>query len=176
MDNIFTYFIESPEKEFYIRELARKTKKSPTTISKYLRQLKRGNLVKSEKKFNHILYKSNQENPLYRQKKIFYNIEKLQKSGLIEYLQEQLNFPEAVILYGSFAKGENIKKSDIDILAVSILKKEVNLERFEKILSHKIHLFIHSKNEIEKMKEKNKELLNSFINGTILYGYWELFR
>jgi len=37
-------------------------------------------------------------------------------------------------------------------------------------------LVIYSKSEIEKMKMKNKELLNNFINGIVLEGFWELFR
>jgi len=48
------------------------------------------------------------------------------------------------------------------------LMKEINLEKFEKKIGHKIQIFVHSKNEIEKMKKDNKELLNNFINGIVI--------
>ena len=50
-DKILEYFFEEPNKEFYVRELARLLKKSPTTISKYLLYLKREGLLTSSNKF-----------------------------------------------------------------------------------------------------------------------------
>ena len=51
-----------------------------------------------------------------------------------------------------------------------------NLLLFEKKLGHEIQLFVHSVSDIERMKDKNKELLNSFINGIVIHGYLEVFR
>lgn len=51
-----------------------------------------------------------------------------------------------------------------------------DLNRFEKILHHKVSLFLFSRERIEKMKVGNKELLNNLVNGIILRGFWELFR
>ena len=84
--------------------------------------------------------------------------------------------PEAIILFGSFAKAENIGRSDIDLLVITPAKKEVNIEKYEKNLNHKVQLFLHAKKDIEDMKNKNPKLLNNFINGVKIYGYWELFR
>lgn len=176
MDNLLEHFIKEPEREFHVRELAKLTKKSPTTVSKYLNLYKKEQLLACKNKLNHLLYKANIENKAFKDAKLFYNIKKLTSSGLIEYLDEEFNKPEAIILFGSFRKAENIAVSDIDILVVTPIKKEVNLSRFEKYLGHKIQLFLHSSKEIEVMKVKNKELLNSFINGFVLHGFWEIFK
>ena len=176
MVNILKYFIEEPEREFHIRELARLTKKSPTTISKYLKNYKKRKILISKERFNHVLYKANTENRAYKDIKLWYNLKKIRKSGLIDYLIEEYNYPEAIILFGSFKKAENIPKSDIDLLIITPLKKRINLEKFEKRLNHEIQLFIHSSKEIDIMKTKNKELLNSFINGLVLEGYWEIYK
>src|SRR3989344_4808251 len=82
----------------------------------------------------------------------------------------------AIVLFGSFAKGEDAEKSDIDLLVITSAKKELNLDIFDKKLGRKIQLFLFSEKEIEKMKESNKELLNSLINGIILYGFFEVFK
>lgn len=176
MDNILQLFIREPEKEFHVRQISKIVKKSPTTISKYLKNLEKQGILESEKKLNHLLFKANLNNERFKQIKLNYNLVTIKESGIIEYLEKELNSPKAIILFGSFAKAENNKKSDVDILIISELKKHLSLEKFEKKIGNNIQIFIHSESEIEKIKQKNKELLNSWINGIILYGFWELFK
>jgi predicted nucleotidyltransferase len=176
MDSLLEYFFEEPEREFHVRELANLARKSPTTISKYLDALKRKGFLLSRNKLNHLLFKANIENRFFKGRKISRNIEKINSSKLIEHLNDKYNHPEAIILFGSFSKGGNTKKSDLDLLVITPIKKELSLEKFEKSIRHKIHIFAYSSTEIKKMKTKNKELLNSFINGIIIEGYWEVFR
>lgn len=176
MDRLLDFFIKEPEREFHVRELARLTKKSPTTISKYLTKLKKDKILISKRKLNHLLFKANIENKSFKDLKLSFNIRKIRDSGLINYINDQFNHPEAIILFGSFAKAENIPSSDIDILIISPSKKNINLQKYEKILQHSIQLFVHSKVEIDKMKIKNKELLNNWINGIVLEGFWEIFK
>lgn len=176
MDNVLEYFIKNPEKEFHIRELAKLTRRSPTTISKYLKNFEKQNLLKSRKKFKHILFKANTDSLSFKDLKIYTNINNLRRSGLIEYLIDEFNHPETIVLFGSYRKGEDIQISDIDILTITTLKKKIDLEKFEKFLNRKIQLFLYSNNEIDKMKTNNKELLNNMINGIVLYGFWEVFK
>jgi len=176
MDNTLKVFLENPEKEFHVRYLSKLLKKSPTTISKYLKKFEKEKILKSEKKLNHLLFKANTQNQIFKQLKSNYNLNLLKNSGLIDYLVKKFNYPEAIILFGSFAKGENFPKSDIDLLVISPSKKDINLTKFEKKIGHKIQMFIRSKKETETMRTKNKELLNSIINGIVVYGFWELFK
>ncbi len=177
MDNqILIFFIKEPEKEFHVRQLSKLLKKSPTTISKYLKNLEKKGILKSDKRFNHLLFKADNENKKFKKLKLNYNLELLEDSGLIDYLVKEFNHPESIVLFGSFAKAENRSKSDIDLLIVSPLKKEIKLNKFEKRLGNKIQLFVHSKKEIEKIKSKNRELLNSWINGIVIHGYFEVFK
>jgi len=176
VDNLLDFFIKNPEKEFHVRELSKLLKKSPTTISKYLKDLERKKILVSEKKLNHLLFMANTKSNSFKQIKLNHNLNFLHNSGLINYLIKEFNYPEAIVLFGSYAKAENTIQSDIDLLIISSSKKRVNLEKFEKKIESKIQLFIHSKEEIKKMKEKNKELLNSWINGIVIYGYLEMFK
>lgn len=176
MDKILEYFIKEPEREFCIRELARLIKRSPTTISKFLSKYKKELLLLSREKFNHLLYKADIKNPKFKDLKLYYNVKRIRESGLIDFLVKEFNHPEAIVLFGSFRKAENIPKSDVDILIVTPLKKQVNLKKFEKNLDHNIQLFLHSNQEINRMKNRNKNLLNNFVNGIILYGFWEVFK
>jgi predicted nucleotidyltransferase len=172
--DMLDYFFKEPEREFHVREIAKLVKKSPTTVSKMLKRFVKEKILISEKRLNHLLFKANNEEREFKQLKLNYNIKLLYKSGLIDYLVEELNYPEAIILFGSFAKAENISRSDIDLFIVSPVKKMLDLQKFENKLGHEIQIFVHSKKEIENLKKTSVELLNNVLNGKILYGFWEL--
>lgn len=176
MDKLLKYFIVEPEREYHIRELAKLTKLSPTTISKYLNEFSKKEILVFRKKFNHLLFKADNENPNFRDIKFSYNLRILRESGLIDFLIKEFNHPKAIILFGSFAKAEDNLNSDIDILIITPIRKDVDLKKFENILKHKIQLFLHSNKEIDKIKIKNKELINNWVNGIRLYGFWEIFK
>jgi len=176
MNNTINTFIENPEKEFHLRELARILKKSPATISKQLKKLTKQKIVTIKKLSNHNYFRANTENKNYKQLKFSYNLQKIKNSDLIEILEENFNYPEAIILFGSWQKAENNENSDIDILIITPIKKEINLDKIGKKLNTKIQLFQRSGKEIENMKTKNKPLLNNMINGTTIYGSWEVFK
>jgi len=176
MDNLLIPFIEEPEREFYIRELAKMFKISPTTVSKYLKNYETKKILISKCSLNHLLFKANTDSAKFKQLKINHNLNSIHESGLIEYLIEEFNQPEAIVLFGSYSRGENNKNSDIDILIISPKKQNFSLEKYEKRLGHKIQLFIHSKSELEKIKSKNKELFNNWINGIVIHGYFEVFK
>jgi predicted nucleotidyltransferase len=150
-------------------------KKISTTISNKLKQYTKDSILIAEKKYNHLFFKANTESKKFKNLKLNYNLSELENSNLISTLEDFYNFPETIILFGSFAKAEDNSNSDIDLLIISSKKEEPNLEKFEKKLGHKIQLFIHSKKELSKLKDKNKELVNNWINGIVISGYFELF-
>ena len=124
----------------------------------------------------HLLFRANTESYSYKDAKVYYNIKSIRNSGLIEHLDKELHFPEAIVIFGSCAKGENDKKSDIDLFVISNIKKEIGLSVFEKKLKAKIQLFIKNKNEFIAMQKENKNLANSILNGIIVKGYLEVFK
>ena len=76
--------------------------------------------------------------------------------------------PKSIIVFGSYAKGEDIEDSDIDIF-VECEEEKLDLEPFEKQLKRKVQF--HFK---ENFKAYSKELRNNIINGIILRGYLEV--
>ena len=161
------YFFEEPEREFHLREFARLIRHSPSTTAKYLSELLKNGVLITRKNKGLLLYKSNTENRLYKDTKLFYNLQIIRSSGLIDYLIEEFNHPKVIILFGSFRKSENIPESDMDIFVETAIKRELDLSQFEKKLKHPIQLFQFSSKELEEMKSKNKELLNNILNGII---------
>ena len=174
--NILEYFFEEPEREFHLREIARLAGISPSTASNYLSEFAKKGVITSKNEKGFSIFKSNPEDKLYKDMKLFYNLYRIRASGLIDYLATEFNHPKAIILFGSFRKSENIKSSDTDLFIETSVKRNPNLSGFERRLGHPVHLFQFSSKEVEGMKEKNKELLNSIINGILLEGFFEVFR
>jgi|TARA_B100001971_G_C18235728_1_gene567046 predicted nucleotidyltransferase/predicted transcriptional regulator len=173
--DILKCFFEEPEREFHLRELARSANLAPSTISEHLSELVKIGIITSKTDKGFKLFRSNAEIALYKDTKLSYNMYQIRNSGLIDYLIDEFNYPKTIILFGSFRKSENIPGSDIDIFIESAIKKQLDMSRFEKKLKHSIQLFQRSKKDIEKMKSKNKELLNNIINGIVLEGFFEVF-
>jgi len=174
-EKLLEILFEEPSKQFHIRLLARLAKINPNTvinISNLL--LKEGLISKYKDKDSHLTFiKANTENPYYKLKKQFFNIEKIYKSGLMDYFNEEFSYP-TVILFGSYAKAENTRESDIDLFLITEEKKHPNLKIYEQKLNAEIQLFKHTKNEFENLKKSSPELINNIVNGYKLSGFLEV--
>jgi predicted nucleotidyltransferase len=107
---------------------------------------------------------ANESSSAYRFKKMIYALEKIHESGLIEFLEAQTT-PKAIVLFGSFAKAEFDKSSDIDLF-IQAQKQPVSLDKYEKALKHKISLLFEP-----EPKKMSAELRSNIINGIKLGGY-----
>ncbi len=166
-ERLLHYFFIHPTTEVHLRSLARQLHMSPTGIQKAVAKIiKKGIvIVKKDSEKHLLLFKANNEDPSYKALKRTFNQYQLYTSGLLNYLIESYGKPETIILFGSFAKGEDREESDIDIAIITSKKLRINLSEFEKKLSRKISIITLPKGKIEK------EFLNTLANGIVLYGY-----
>jgi predicted nucleotidyltransferase len=165
-------FFDEPTKAHYLVEISKKSNIAHTSVKVHLESLKKIGIMQesSEKKGkrNFPIYKADIESEEYRFYKRIDNLEKLRKSGLSGFLKDKF-MPNAIVLFGSYEKGEDTEESDIDLF-LGCEKKEVELARFEKMLHRKIQLHFKA-----KFKEYPKELKNNIINGIVIEGYLEAF-
>ncbi len=160
-------FFKDNYERINIRQYSRIKKISPPSASSLLNNLKRDKLLICEKDRNYIYYYANKESEIFIELSRVYWLVYLRNSGLIDYLERELITP-LIILFGSFSKAEIKYNSDIDLAIFTISEKTLNLESFEKKLKRKIQLFVFRNRE----GLKNKELLNSILNGFIILGSW----
>jgi len=164
--NILKVFLEDPYRGFNVREIARILKIAPATASKKLKNFAKKGLLKEKKDRTYNLYKANVDSDAYRDIKVFYNINKLKNSGIIESLNKYYVKP-TIILYGSASDGFDTKDSDIDLVIISEKISEFpELKKFEKKLNKEIQIF-----NIKNLKDlKNEHLINNVLNGIVLQG------
>lgn len=167
-------FYKYPDKEFSLSDLSKESRVAKTNIGDVLKILEKSGFIQIEKLAKIWRIKANLSNQYYLKSKIVYNINFVYQSGLIELLVNMYNNPKAIILFGSFRKGEDTSNSDIDI---AIEKNDIGeyktlglreLIDYEKSIGRRIQ--IHEFNR----KVVDIHVFNNIANGVVLYGFLEV--
>ena len=170
-DIIKNHFFDNPSDKLRVREIEKILKIPLPSVIRYCKELEKENLLRINQIGNSVFYTADRISEKYILEKKLNNIRILYESEIINYLKKELSNP-LIILFGSFAKGEDIEKSDIDIYIETLSNKKLNLDKFKKLLKREIHLFIYKNiNSIS-----NIHLSNNIINGIILNNYIEIFK
>lgn len=161
-------FFDEPSRDHYLKEISRKAGIAHTSTSNHIRSLLRSKIVtksvERRGKRSFPIYKASMNVNFQRQKRIF-NLMRIYNSGLIKDLQEIM--PTSIVLFGSYAYGEDTEDSDIDIY-MDCKKSEISLKKFESKLKRKIEL------HFQDHKKLPTELKSNIANGIVLDGYLEI--
>lgn len=155
---------------YQLREISRKADLAPTSVKIYLNELtKEEFIIKSKHRINsYPVYSANRSDEQFKfYKKIDITIS-IKESGLLDYLSNQC-MPDAIILFGSASKGEDLADSDVDLFLLC-KERELALEKYEKQIKRKINIFFST--DFNKL---SSELKNNILNGVILKGYLKVF-
>lgn len=158
-----------PNKIFHIRELEKLTKLSTTAVISALDSLGKYEIVKVEKTNITTNIKANLESDNYSFYKRIYNLYMLKK--FINKLRN-IYTPKTIVLFGSFARGEDIEQSDIDLLVITNKTSEdiKDLPSLcEKELNRKLNMHI-----LTSLDKSSAEFKNAVANGIVLQGYLKL--
>lgn len=160
-------FFDKPTHRFQLRELSRNVKLGLPSVINHVKALEKERQIKKVAIGNLTFYAANKENRRFRLYKKLDMVQRLAESGTIAFLEKQLSYPSAIILFGSCAYGEDTEKSDVD-LAIVAKEQDLNLEKYEKELKRKIQ--VHFFSSAGEMK-KTAELFNNIMNGIVLDGF-----
>ncbi|MBI5391974.1 nucleotidyltransferase domain-containing protein [Candidatus Woesearchaeota archaeon] len=164
------YFFTNPTAKLRVREIERTLKLPLPSVIRYCMELEKEEILHLAKMGNVRFYTANRGSKKYLLEKKLYNLKQLHESGLIEYLKVELSNP-TIVLFGSYAKGEDLEESDIDLYIETPSNRKVHLEKFEKLLKRVIQVFQH-----KNLKEiSNPHLANNIINGITVNNYLEVF-
>jgi len=169
---ILKIFFENPFKKYSIRQLSRILKINHTSIRQYLDKLSREGYLFLKKEGVYSFYQL-VLNKKTLNLKLYYNLEKIRKSEIIEDLEQKYNFP-VILVFGSYCFAKDDSSSDIDLCLISDIKKDFSFEKYEKILNRKINLHKFDKKQWNKSKKLNPHLINNICNGIVLSGELEV--
>ncbi len=168
---LLAYYFNHPGTVKYIRELAREIKVDPTNLQREFSRLLNQGIFISEKKANLKYFSLNNDYPFLKELKSIVS----KTIGIENSLREKIKELETIdfsFIYGSYARGEDSVKSDIDLFIigdVEIGKVSDIIANLEKETFREINFRIFTKNDFKKaVEEKNSFILNIIKNKKII--------
>ena len=161
---LFSYLAIRAGDKFSQRELSQILKVSPTAIANAVKNLENKELINVEKTKTINFIRFNRDNQKAVDLKKIENLKNLYISKFVGFLDEQLA-GSTIILFGSYAKGEDTINSDIDIAVIGRKTKFLEMTNFEKMLFRKINI-----NFYNSWQDVTKHLKNNILNGITLSG------
>lgn len=96
------------------------------------------------------------------------NLRQMYESGLVDFLEKEFA-GATIILFGSYARGDDTINSDIDLAVVGRKDKRFEISNYEKLLERTINI-----NFYESFNKIHKHLKENLFNGIVLIGGIEL--
>jgi predicted nucleotidyltransferase len=158
---ILSLFLFNDDLNYYVREISKLINAHPSQVLKELSNLEDLNLIVKYKKGNLSIYKINKSNIFLTDlKNIFLKTEFVGKN-IKDKLEDKVKY---CLIFGSFAKGIENSKSDVDILVISDVLKENELlnitQDLENSLNRDINYILWDNKDFIK-KSKNNHLLKT---------------
>ena len=152
------------------RQISKILEVTQPAIMKALPQLEKDTLIKikQDKETKRWSIELNRDYHIVIQLKRADNLRQIYETGLADFLEKEFA-GAAIILFGSYSKGEDIINSDIDIAVIGRRDKQIDLSVYEKKLERKINI-----NFYESFKSIHKNLKENLCNGIVLVGGVEL--
>jgi len=166
--DIFSLLCRRAGERLSQREIAKALHVSPTAVANALPALKDHHLIKVEKTKTINFVSLNRDEHRAIELRRAENLKAISVSGLSDYLHHALA-GGTIILFGSYARGEDTTTSDIDIAIIGRKDKMLELEPYEKILQRKIQV-----NFYRSWARIHRHLKNNILNGIVLHGSVEL--
>lgn len=185
ISNIALEIIElllNERKECYLREIAKKTNNSTSSISRQLKLLKNNNVLVERKSGKELMYSLHKYNWVALKLCELVETQKLEKfykknpeiklilEGFLENIKDENLVSVAV--FGSVAKEKYTKDSDINIFIISNKTKDFAVEIKKNYAEYGRNVSVVNLTKKELKKKKNEPLIKEIIkNHLVLFGY-----
>jgi predicted nucleotidyltransferase len=167
------WFFSFPNREIGLNDLSEALRISKTTAKRVVLQFIDEGFLRREVLGKIWRISSNHDHPYNYTRKICYNLSIIYESVILSAIHEMIKNPKAVVLFGSYRKGDDNEKSDIDI-AVEVLGDEdvkiVELGILPEFGHRKdvlVNLYMFSRNKVDL------NLFANIVNGIVLEGFLE---
>jgi len=171
---IMYWFFAFPSKQFGINELSQRLNISKTTTTTIVQQLCQEKFLNVEEIGRLWRISANITHPYMLTRKVPFHLSHIYESGILEAIHKQIPQTKAVILFGSYRKGDDTEQSDIDI-AIEVVSddepKQIHLGNLEQLgyrTNVPVNVHVFSRNKIPL------NLFANIANGIVLEGFLEV--
>jgi predicted nucleotidyltransferase len=167
---ILELLLLNPTMEFHLREISRRTRVSAPYVQRELANLMALGLVLKRSQGNLTLFRVNKNSPIAEElKRIFLKTESFGRF-IRDSLGEVGNIRFALI-YGSFARGEEAERSDVDLLVVGDVDERRMLgvvEQVEERLGREVNYVAWTEDEFEEKVRERVPLLEEIVGSSVI--------
>lgn len=172
-NKVMIWFFSFPEKAIGLNELSGLINISKTTAKRVVKKLVSEGFLSIEVLGKLWRISVNSSHRYNYSRKISYNLTMIHESGILKSIHEILSNSRSVVLFGSYRKGDDNEKSDIDI-AVEVLGEDSRIIEirvipklgFRKNVPVNLHVFSRETVDIN--------LFSNIANGIVLEGFLEV--
>jgi hypothetical protein len=160
---LLTRFFFNPNTRSYLRELAKEFNVSSNSVREELNQLTKTKLLRSQKSGRQVLYKANQDHPLFPELKSMVG-KVMGIDQVVEGIVSRLGDLERAYLLDDYAEGKDTGIVDL-LLVGNIDQYHLNdlSRKTERYINRKIRSLVLSRDEYKTFEPKLKEVPNILI-------------
>ncbi len=169
---ILSQLLGSPDRSFYVREIARGAVVPASTLTRDLSALTGAGILLRVQDGRQVYYRANPDCPVFAELKGLVT----KTFGFADVLRAMLaaheDRIELAFVYGSVARGEHTARSDIDLLVVgnlSVSDFSVELLEAERRLSRSISPTIYSKKEFREKSQSGNHFLDAVLSKPVVF-------
>ncbi|MGH2453235.1 MAG: hypothetical protein ACRDF5_05660 [bacterium] len=142
-------FLTQPSREYYLRELARRTGRAVGAVQHELPRLELMGLIKARRRGREKFYQANANHPIYPElRRIVYKTAAL--GDLLRDVLNDVEGMEAAFIFGSVAEGREEPRSAVDLMIIgkpSLDRVHASLKDAEDAMGREVSLTTMSKEE-----------------------------
>jgi|GEM_PF-348360 len=173
-NKVLIWFFSYPLMEIGLSDLADVLKISKATANRVVKDLEKEGFLNIKVIGKVWRITCNQKHAYNYTRKIGYNLEMIYSSPILPAISEVIKSHQAIILFGSYRKGDDTEKSDIDIAIEVLSNEELKIIPlailpefgFRKDVPVNLHVFSRAK--------INHNLFANIANGIVLDGFLEV--
>lgn len=162
---ILNLFFKDPEREYYLREIAKNLGKEPGYFQVAIDNLAKEGILQDERKGNLRFFKLNKGYPLYEEiKKII--AKTLGLEAKLKEMVDGLAGIESAFIFGSIAKNQERGDSDIDLMLIGRVDQDDLIKKINQLedeLKREINYHLYGQEELaKKLKNQDSFLVRIF--------------
>jgi len=161
----------SPERSWYLSELAAHLKTSPSSLQRELEALAKSGILQRRQEGRRIYYRAETASPVFTELRDLFS----KTAGVIPLLRSELEaFGPKIMwaaIYGSIARGEERAQSDIDLLIVGPVTLQdllSALRRVEGQFGREVNVTRYSEEEFRAKRHSGNHFLNAILKSNLI--------
>ncbi|MBS3132240.1 nucleotidyltransferase domain-containing protein [Candidatus Woesearchaeota archaeon] len=168
------WFFAYPTTEISLTELCKLLKISKTTANRVVTLLVGEGFLKKQEIGNLWRISCNLNHPYNFTRKVAYNILMVYESGVLEAIHKQIPNPKAIVLFGSYRKGDDAENSDLDIAVEVIDDEDVRIGELGVVAQLGYRKNVHVSLHVFSRNRINLNMFANIANGIVLEGFLEV--